>query len=274
MSARFSLKDQRSQTISTIQAWVLEEKPTVRKALTDYHSEQCRMRVNVIQHVAFEGPGAIGEWARERGHSVTSTEQFKDGRLPALDDFDFLIIMGGPMSANDDEYPWLAPEKKLIREALEAQKSILGVCLGAQLLAGVLGARVYKNQQKEIGWFPVVLTPEAGESVFAGLPETMIVLHWHGETFDLPEDAVRLASSDACVNQAFEFNKKALGLQFHLEVQPEGLQKLIENSAGDIDLGPFVQSAGAMLAAADELSQRLRPELYRILDRLASPQAD
>jgi len=229
------------------------------------------MRVHVIQHVAFEGPGAIGEWARERGHAVATTGQWSGAALPKSADFDFLVIMGGPMSANDDaQFPWLAPEKKLIAEALEAPKAILGVCLGAQLLASVLGARVYKNQDKEIGWFPVRLTPEACASALRDLPRTLTVLHWHGETFDLPEGAVRLASSEACLNQAFEFQGRALGLQFHLEVGPEGLKKLIENSAGDINPGPFVQSAGEMLAAAEDLSQGLRPALYRVLDRMAA----
>jgi GMP synthase-like glutamine amidotransferase len=228
------------------------------------------MQVHVIQHVAFEGPGAIAEWARERGHAVAVTQQFRAGRLPALDDFDFLVVMGGPMSANDDaQIPWLGPEKKLILESLAARKSILGVCLGAQLLANVLGARVYKNQHKEIGWFPVRLTPEArASSLFSGLPATMTVLHWHGETFDLPEGAVRLAESAACRNQAFELGGKALGLQFHLEVAGEALAKLAANSAGDLDPGPFVQTADEMLAHAGA-AETLRPALYAILDRMA-----
>lgn len=228
------------------------------------------MRVHIIQHVPFEGPGAIGEWARERGHTVAVTEQWSGGRLPALDEFDFLVVMGGPMSANDDaQFPWLAAEKSLIAEALQRQKAILGVCLGAQLLASVFGARVYRNQHKEIGWFPVRLVPEAvGSRLFSALPARMTVLHWHGETFDLPEGAVRLAESDACRNQAFEFGGRALGLQFHLEVQPEGLKTLIENCAQDIDSGAYVQPAAEMLAAA-HLSQALRPVLDAILDRMA-----
>ncbi len=227
------------------------------------------MRIHVIQHVAFEGPGAIGEWARERGHSLTFTEQWRGTPLPKLRDFDFLVIMGGPMSANDGaQLPWIAPEKQLIREALEAQKAILGVCLGAQLVASVLGARVYKNEQKEIGWFPVRFAPEARASILRGLPETLTVLHWHGETFDLPEGAKRLASSEACVNQAFEFGR-ALGMQFHMEVLPSGLEKLIANSAGDLTPGPYVQSAAGMTAGA-ETSAGLRPFLDEVLDRLAS----
>ncbi len=227
------------------------------------------MRIQVIQHVAFEGPGMIAEWARERGHSVAVTEQFKSAKLPGIADFDFLVIMGGPMSANDDAaIPWLAAEKQLIADALQRQKAILGVCLGAQLVAAVLGARVYRNREKEIGWFPVRLTPEAaGSKLFSALPATMTVLHWHGETFDLPPGAVLLAESDVCRNQAFEFDGRVLGLQFHLEVLPEGLEKLIEDSASDLEPGLAVQSAEEMRASA-QLSQTLRPVLYALLDRL------
>ncbi len=228
------------------------------------------MRLHVIQHVPFEGPAAIREWARERGHLVTLTEQARGGRLPAVDDFDFLVVMGGPMSANDDaRFAWFDEEKKLIAEALRRQKTILGVCLGAQLVAQALGARVYRNREKEIGWFPVRLTPEAGASkLFTGLPATMTVLHWHGETFDLPQGAVRLAESDFCRNQAFELDGRVLGLQFHLEVLPEGLEDLIQNSAADLDRGPAIQTSGTMRASAG-LSRTLQPALYTILDRMA-----
>ncbi len=228
------------------------------------------MRVHIIQHVPFEGPGAIGGWARERGHATTLTEQWTGAGLPGPDDFNFLVIMGGPMSANDEaEFGWLGPEKKLIARTLRAQKPILGVCLGAQLLAAVLGARIFRNREKEIGWFPVTLTPEACTSALRGLPATLTVLHWHGETFDLPAGAAHLAQSEACRNQAFELDGRALGLQFHLEVEPAGLARLIENSAGDIDSGAFVQSASRMQALAGA-SQALRPLVYGILDRLAA----
>ncbi len=228
------------------------------------------MRVHIIQHVVFEGPGAIAEWARERGHSIVITELFNGGQLPSLDDFDSLVVMGGPMSANDDaRFAWLAAEKQLIADALRGQKAILGVCLGAQLLAQVLGARVYRNREKEIGWFPVQTSPEAAASkLFCGLPQRMTVLHWHGETFDLPPGAIHLAESDLCRNQAFEIDGRVLGLQFHLEVLPQGLEKLIENSAADLVPGPAVQSADEIRASA-HLAQTLRPLLWTILDRMA-----
>ena len=230
-----------------------------------------RMRVHIVQHVAFEGPGAISEWARERGYRVSVTEQFKRGTLPAVDDFDFLVILGGPMSANDGaQFDWLAGERQLITEALREEKAILGVCLGTQLLAQALGAQVYPNRKEEIGWFPVRLTLDAERSrLFSGLPARMTVLHWHGETFDLPNGAILLAESKSCRNQAFELDGRVLGLQFHLEVQPQGLERLIENSAADLTRAPAVQTAAEIRASA-HLAQSLRPTLYTILDRLAA----
>ncbi|HET9178321.1 MAG TPA: type 1 glutamine amidotransferase [Terriglobia bacterium] len=229
------------------------------------------MRVHIIQHVALEGPGAISQWARERGHSTSVTEQFTRGTLPAVGDFDFLVIMGGPMSANDGaQFDWLAGEKQLIEEALGEEKAILGVCLGAQLLAQALGARVYPHPEKEIGWFPVRLTLEAERSrLFSGLPARMTVLHWHGETFDLPEGATLLAESRLCRNQAFELDGRVLGLQFHLEVQPQGLERLIEKSAAELTRAAAVQTAAEIRASA-HLAHTLRPTLYTVLDRLAA----
>ncbi|HET7101528.1 MAG TPA: type 1 glutamine amidotransferase [Terriglobia bacterium] len=232
------------------------------------------MRIHIIQHVVFEGPGAIAEWALERGHSKTFTRQPRGEKLPALDTFDFLVVMGGPMSANDDSrFAWLAAEKRLIAEAVQRRKAVLGVCLGAQLVAQVLGARVYRNREKEIGWFPVRLTPEAAASgLFGGLPEEMTVLHWHGETFDMPHGAVRLAESVVCRNQAFELDGRVLGLQFHLEVTPQGLEDLIQHSAADLERGPSTQTGGEMRGSV-HLGQALRPVLDTVLDRLAGAAA-
>ena len=229
------------------------------------------MRLHIIQHVAFEGPGAIAEWALERGHSKTLTRQSNGEKLPGAGEFDFLVVMGGPMSANDDSrFAWLAAEKQLIADAVRGRKAVLGVCLGAQLVAQALGARVYRSREKEIGWFPVRLTPEAAASgLFRGLPAEMTVLHWHGETFDLPQGAVRLAESLVCRNQAFDLDGRVLGLQFHLEVLPEGLEDLIQHSAADLVRGPAVQTGGE-LRASGHLAEALRPTLDTILDRLAA----
>jgi GMP synthase-like glutamine amidotransferase len=225
------------------------------------------LRIHYLQHVLFEGPANIAAWARMRGHPLGSTALFKGESLPSSDLFDALVVMGGPMSVHDEaQYPWLAAEKKLIEQSIKSAKLVLGVCLGAQLLADVLGAKVYRNKHKEIGWFPVRHVQEG--SAAGGIPRTFTAFHWHGETFDLPAGAVHLAESDGCVNQAFEFGGRALALQFHLEVTRESVESLVKNCAIDITPGPYVQSAEQMLAAADAFAA-IQPLLYQVLDRWA-----
>ena len=145
------------------------------------------MRVHYFQHVPFEGLGSMTGWLKARSARVTSTRFFEDSRLPGMADIDWLIILGGPMSVNDEKTcPWLSEEKAFIAEAAARGKVVLGVCLGAQLIARALGARVYANPQPEIGWFPVERTGEPGAPA---LPPRLDVFHWHGETFDLPSGA-------------------------------------------------------------------------------------
>lgn len=223
------------------------------------------MRIHSLQHVAFEDLANIKVWAGEKGHAVTRTLLFRREPLPSLDEIDCLVVMGGPMSVGDEkEYPWLADEKKFIERALKSGKRILGICLGAQLLAEVLGGRVYKNQHKEIGWHPVSLSTQGKQSaVFSVLPPEFTAFHWHGDTFDLPLTCVRLASSEGCLNQAFEYGPNVLGLQFHLESSPESIQALIENCGGDMTEGKYVQSAQEILAGYGKL-----PEIYQRMNQL------
>ena len=215
------------------------------------------MRVHYLQHVPFEGLGSIRPWLSARGAHVTSTRLYEDPRLPEVSELDWLIVMGGPMSANDDDrLPWLAPERALIAEAVATGKVVLGICLGAQLLARALGARVYPNGEPEIGWFPVE-APEAGGvsaeggaggAAGAGALELPVeAFHWHGETFDLPAGATHLARSAGCRHQAFRFGPRVLGLQFHLEMTPEGAHALIEACGEELREAPYVQPAVEML---------------------------
>ncbi len=228
------------------------------------------MKVHFLRHAPFEGPAKIADWGDERNHGMKSTELWNGGPLPSLADFDLLVVMGGPMSVHDEaRYPWLAEEKRLIARSLEAGKRVLGVCLGAQMIADVLGAKVYKNPVKEIGWFPIRLCRrDTSSAVFDGLPDSFMVFHWHGETFDLPAGAVHLAESYGCKNQAFAFRENALGLQFHLETTRESASELIKNCGGEIGSGPFEQPSGTMLAATKEFAA-LEPILYKVLDRFA-----
>lgn len=203
------------------------------------------MRIHFLQHVPFEGPAGITGWATDNGHSMRGTMLFRNDRLPAPESFDALVIMGGPMGANDDGiYPFIEPEKRLIEAAIKADKQVLGICLGAQLIASVLGAKVSVNKHREIGWFDVHKTDASAlSSIFKPLPDAFTAFHWHGDTFAIPSGAVRCASSDACANQGFTFNNdRVLALQFHPETTPESAELLVENCARELDGGSYVQT--------------------------------
>ncbi len=195
------------------------------------------MRVVVFRHVPFEGLGLIGPVLDARGIDIEFVDLYReDAVFPDIREAAGLIFMGGPMSVNDD-LPYQRRELTCIREAAERRQPVLGICLGAQLIAKALGARVYRNATKEIGWFDIHLT-EAGQSdpLFAGLDPTEMVFHWHGETFDLPEGATWLAYSERCRHQAFRANENILALQFHFEVTPEIIADWCEQDAncGDV----------------------------------------
>ena len=179
------------------------------------------MQVVVFRHSAFEGIGSIAG-ALER-HNIAWLGMDSYARTGAAPDLAYaagLILMGGPMSVNDD-LPWLGDEMRAIRDAIDRGRPVLGICLGAQLIAKALGARVYRNPVKEIGWAPVSWTEQAAaDPLFRGFSRPETVFHWHGETFDLPDGAERLAYSEACANQAFRIAGNVYGLQFHPEVTP------------------------------------------------------
>jgi GMP synthase-like glutamine amidotransferase len=176
--------------------------------------------VLVLQHIACEPPGEFEDVLRERGARITRVELDEGEPLPDWQGFDAIVAMGGPMSVNDDDsLPWLTAEKRLVGEAVRAGVPYWGACLGVQLLAAGLGARVYAGPAPEVGVLPVELTAEArADPVFRDLPVSFPTLQWHGDTFDLPEGAVRLAGSPAYPNQAFRFGSRAYGVQFHVEV--------------------------------------------------------
>jgi len=207
------------------------------------------MRVHYLQHAAFEGLGSIGPWLDSCSATVTKTELFRSADLPSPDDFDWLIVMGGPMSVNEeDRYPWLAEEKRLIAEAVRRRRTVLGICLGAQLIAASQEARVYPNREKEIGWFAVRPAPALHNSPFSSIFRSpMDVFHWHGETFDLPAEAVHLVQSEACKNQAFAIGGHVVGLQFHPEMTAAGAEKLIAHCGDELVPAPWIQDEAEML---------------------------
>lgn len=216
------------------------------------------MRIHYLQHVDFEDPGAIVSWARGRGHPVSRTLLFAGESLPRLAEFDWLLVMGGPMNVYDDGlFPWLAAERAFIRDAIGAGKTVVGICLGAQLIADAIGGRVVKNRHREIGWHPVFMTDAARVSpVLSFLPETPIVFQWHGDAFvSLPDGATILARGEACANQAFRYGERVFGFQFHLEYAREHIEALIRHCPEDLRPGTFVQDAESMLARPERVDR-------------------
>jgi GMP synthase-like glutamine amidotransferase len=232
------------------------------------------VHAHFLQHVPFEGLGSIVPWLEARRAVVTATRFFADAVLPEAENLDLLVVMGGPMSVNDEELcPWLVAEKRFISQVIRRGKAVLGVCLGAQLIAAALGARVYPNGEKEIGWFPVYSlaapegVPAAAVPSFR-FPEESLVFHWHGETFDLPAGAVHLARSGACVNQAFRYGRRVVGLQFHLEMTPQTVRELVDNGRDELAPARCIQSEAEILSAPLERyreNNRLMGELLSFL---------
>jgi GMP synthase (glutamine-hydrolysing) len=177
------------------------------------------MRVLVLQHIACEPPGVFEDVLRERGHELVRVELDEGEPLPA-GHWDAIVAMGGPMSVNDeDEHPWLVEEKALIAEHVRAGRPFWGSCLGAQLLAAALGARVYAGPAPEVGVLPVEQTEDgSADPVMSSLPASIDTLQWHGDTFDLPDGAVLLASSPAYPHQAYRVGPVAYAVQYHVEV--------------------------------------------------------
>lgn len=207
------------------------------------------LRIHYLQHVPFEGPGYIESWAMVRGHTLTATRLYAGQLLPPVEQIDWLVVLGGPMNVyEENRYPWLPREKRFIGEALHNGKTVIGICLGAQLMACVLGARVMGNHCREIGWYPVERTLQAAESPLARfLPDRFAAFHWHGDTFEIPRGAVHLARSRACENQAFSFGDRAVAFQFHLESTRESVEQLVHNCREDLTEGPFIQGPAEML---------------------------
>ena len=214
------------------------------------------MRVHSLQHVPFENLGSIEPVLKEKGHQLSATHLYTDQPLPLLHDIDWLIVMGGPMGIyQEDIYPWLRLEKRFIKEAIQSGKTVLGICLGAQLIADALGSRVYKNRHREIGWFNISRLAQASNTILSeAIPEQAEVFHWHGDTFDIPQGAVALASSEACENQGFIMDDRIVALQFHLETTPESASLLVENCGDELDASAYVQSENDLLANSQRFS--------------------
>ncbi|MES2674997.1 MAG: type 1 glutamine amidotransferase [Pseudomonadota bacterium] len=227
------------------------------------------MRIHSLQHVAFEDTGSIFQDLISQGHTLTTTHCYNGEPAPELNEFEVLIIMGGPMGVYDeDEYPWLAAEKAFISASITAGKKVLGICLGAQLIACVLGAKVTRNTHREIGWYPITLNASALEHPIADiLADCGEVFHWHGDTFALPKGARLIASSAACTNQAYVIDEQIYAFQFHLETTRASASALIENCAEDLDNSIYVQTAEEILRDTDKFTA-INKAMSRVLEKV------
>jgi GMP synthase (glutamine-hydrolysing) len=232
------------------------------------------MRALVLQHIACEPPGHYEDVLAERGVAIHRVELDEGGAFPDWRGFDLIVAMGGPMSVNDDrDLPWLTQEKSAIGEAVRAGVPYWGACLGAQLLAASLGARVFAGPRPEIGVLPVQLTGAApADPVFGPLPAEFFVLQWHGETFELPAGSVLLAGSAAYPHQAFRWGRRAYGVQFHLEASVDLVREWadvpsyrasLEAAPGAGAVRPLLDAFGAR---AGEMRDRGRAMFGRWLD--------
>ncbi len=217
------------------------------------------MRAHWLQHVAYEGLGHLEDRLARAGAEVTCTRLFAGDPLPEPDGIDLLVILGGPMSVNDDAtLPWLAAEKAFIARVIDRGVAVLGICLGAQLIASVMGATVGPSPEREVGWWPVTAVPppatHGGPPLFP-FPPQLTCLQWHGETFGLPAGSVHLARSEGCEHQAMQIGSRVIGLQFHPEATPDWVQGVLAHSPESLRPGPFVMTEHALTA---DLSERCR----------------
>lgn len=236
-------------------------------------------KVLVFRHVPHEGLGTIEPFLKQSNVAIEYCDLFKQHPVPQnLDPYSFVISMGGPMNVDEtDRYPFLASERTLMAKAIRENLPVLGICLGAQMIARALGARVYRGPQKEIGWYPVHFSAEASEEpMFKDFStEHPIVFHWHGDTFDLPPSAVRLAASDGCPNQAFRYRDSAYAFQFHVEVTREMIQDWVAKnqtelmqSTPPISGEEILNGIPKYIRGLEKLTQKIYPDLFRKLSAL------
>ncbi len=234
-------------------------------------------KVLVIQHVPHEGLGIIKD-AMRGGFEADFLRVYRDRFACCLDDYSALIVLGGPMGVyEEDRYPFIKDELRLIESALKKDVPILGVCLGSQLLAKAAGARVYKGGGKEIGWYDVRLTPAgAVDPIFLGLPTSFEVFQWHGDTFDVPAGAVNLASSELFPNQVIKVGRAAYGVQFHLEVTGEMIKEWLavngeelESLKGKIDPRAISKETPAKLPGLHSRGRTVLSRFFREVGSLA-----
>jgi len=229
-----------------------------------------QLKIHCFQHVEFENLGCINQWIEENNHLLTYTRFYENYSIPEMEDYDWLIIMGGTMGIYDEvQYPWLLEEKKAIKKAIDSNKTVIGICLGSQLIADALGEKVFRNTEKEIGWFEINLTQQAKTNHLFGenTVEHMTVFHWHGDTYNIPAHSKHLAYSSCCNTQAFLYNDKVLGLQFHLEVTEQSIQRMIKHAGEELIVGKYIQSVSEILAQTNFIEAN-NNTMFKLLNEL------
>lgn len=223
------------------------------------------MKVHFVEHVLFEYPGYLADWAAAQGHSTSYTKLYEAIQFPKTTEFDMLVIMGGPMGVyEEDIFPWLTLEKAFIKETIDAGKKVLGICLGSQLIAELLGAKVYPHHLKEIGWWPVQKVQE--HALTQALPDELTVFHWHGDTFDLPMGAVHLFRSAGCEQQGFVYGTQVAGVQFHMEVKEDLLLGMTEHERDELVPEQYVQSEKIIHDGISEYANQQNSYLYSFIE--------
>ena len=221
------------------------------------------MHVHFITHASYEYPGYLLQWVQEKQYKTTFTKVYESPDFPKPGSIDLLVVMGGPMGVYEEaKYAWMKAEKKFIQDVIAAGKKVIGICFGSQMVASALGAKVYPNTGKEIGWLPVQKVKAANNhSLLKELPDSFTTFHWHGDTFDLPPGAFHLLQSEITPHQAYLYDNRVLGLQFHMEAVPDLLGAMVQHGKEELVPAVHVQDAETILS---------RKEYYANNNRLLS----
>jgi GMP synthase-like glutamine amidotransferase len=214
------------------------------------------MHIHYFQHDHFEDLGYMGDWAN-LNNITTSVSRFDiSPEFPPFESYDWLVVLGGKMGVNDSsEYLWIAAEISYIRDAIRSGKTVIGICLGSQFIASALDARIYKNQEPEMGFFPVRFNDNAqNDSVFHHFPKELIVMHMHFDTFDIPRGAIPMAESEITKCQAFRYGNKVFALQFHFEITESNAPDFVREITPELVPGRMVQQPGEMLQHVETCS--------------------